>query len=52
MSDQELILLDVLKRVPTHNLQALVLESYVQQYGPLPDDVGETVRQILEERRE
>nr|AHF24047.1 predicted protein [uncultured bacterium Contig643] len=40
---------DILKHVPSNNIRALVLESYVQQYGPVSDENGEIIRQILEE---
>ena len=49
MTDNEVLLITALKLAKDSNLRALLLESYIQEYGALPDEVGDKVRQILEE---
>ena len=43
----EELLIDVLRKVHNKDIQALLLQSYIQEYGALSDDNGEIVRQIL-----
>ena len=30
-------------------IQALLLQTYIKEYGPIPDEYGDTIRQILSE---
>lgn len=43
----EEMLIDVLTKAPNKNIQALLIETYIQEYGALSDANGEIVRQIL-----
>lgn len=46
----EQILIDVLRVAPNKDMQAILLETYIQEYGAISDENGEIVRQILMER--
>ena len=46
----EQILIDALRMAPNKDIQAILLESYIQEYGAISDKNGEIVRQILMER--
>lgn len=46
----EQMLIDALKMAPDKNIQAILLETYIQEYGAISDENGEIVRQILMER--
>lgn len=48
----EQILIDALRMAPNKDIQAILLETYVQEYGAISDENGEIVRQILMERSE
>ena len=43
----EELLIDVLRKAPNKDIQALLLQTYIQEYGALSDTNGEIVRQIL-----
>lgn len=45
----EEMLIDALRKAPNKDIQALLLQTYIQEYGPLSDANGEVVRQILRE---
>ncbi len=45
----EEMLIDVLRRASNKDIQALLLQTYIQEYGSLSDANGEMIRQILEE---
>lgn len=46
----EQMLIDALRSAPNRNIQALLLEVYIQEYGAISDENGEIIRQILAER--
>ena len=46
----EKMLIDALRSAPNRNIQALLLEVYIQEYGAISDDNGEIIKQILAER--
>lgn len=48
----EEMLIDALRKAPNKDIQALLLQTYIQEYGALSNANGEIVRQILEERAE
>ena len=48
----EQMLIDVLRMAPNKDIQAILLEAYIQEYGAISDENGEIVRQILMERSE
>lgn len=48
----EQMLIDALRIAPNKDIQAILLETYIQEYGTISDDNGEIVRQILMERNE
>ena len=43
----EKTLIDALRKAPNKDIQALLLQTYIQEYGPISDANGEIVRQIL-----
>lgn len=45
----EELLINVLRKTPNKDMQALLLQTYIQKYGALSDANGEIVRQILME---
>ena len=52
-SDMEQVLIDTLRiMTPKKDIQAILLEIYIQEYGAISDENGEIVRQILIERSE
>lgn len=48
----EQMLIDSLRIAPNKDIQAILLETYIQEYGAISDENGEIVRQILMERNE
>lgn len=46
----EQMLIDALRNAPSKDIQALLLEVYIQEYGAISDENGEIIRQILVER--
>ena len=52
MTRMEQILIDALRMAQNTDVQAILLETYIQEYGAISDESGEIVRQILIERRE
>ena len=48
----EQMLIDALRMAPNKDIQAILLETYIQEYGSIADENGEIVRQILMERSE
>jgi hypothetical protein len=46
----EQMLIDALRMAPNKDIQAILLETYIQEYGAISDENGEIVRQILMER--
>ena len=46
----EQTLIDALRCAPNRNIQALLLEVYIQEYGAISDENGEIIRQILAKR--
>ncbi len=43
----EQTLIDALRKAPNRDIRALLLQTYIQEYGPISDANGEIVRQIL-----
>lgn len=43
----EQMLIDALRMAPNKDIQAILLETYIQEYGAISDENGEIVRQIL-----
>ncbi len=48
----EQILINALRMAPSKDIQAILLETYIQEYGTISDENGEIVKQILMERSE
>ena len=46
----EQMLIDALRMAPNKDVQAILLETYTQEYGPISDKNVEIIRQILMER--
>jgi hypothetical protein len=47
MTDLEKILLLLLDRAPNINVQAVILQSFIADNGPLSEEAGSKVREIL-----
>ena len=43
----EELLINALRKAPNKDIQALLLQTYIQEYGALSDANGEIVKQIL-----
>lgn len=43
----EEMLIEALRKAPNKDIQALLIQTYIQEYGPLSDATGEIVKQIL-----
>lgn len=43
----EEMLINVLRQAPNKDIQALLLETYIQEYGPISDINGEIIKHIL-----
>lgn len=43
----EQMLIDALRMASNKDIQAILLETYIQEYGAISDENGEIVRQIL-----
>ena len=43
----EQVLIDALRQAPNRDIQALLLETYIQEYGPISDTNGEIIKHIL-----
>ena len=43
----EEMLINALRKVPNKDVQVMLLQTYIQEYGPISDANGEIVRQIL-----
>lgn len=50
IGQMEQMLIDALRMAPNKDLQAILIETYIQEYGAISDENGEIVRQILMER--
>lgn len=46
----EQMLIDALRMAPNKDIQAILLETYIQEYGAISDENGKIVKQILMER--
>lgn len=46
----EQMLINALRMALNKDIQAILLETYIQEYGAISDENGEIVRQILMER--
>ena len=47
MNANETVLIVLMQNFRTRRQQALVLEKYVQRYGPLSQEAGERVKELL-----
>ena len=43
----EELLIDILRKTPNKDIQALILQAYIQENGPLSDANGEIIKDIL-----
>lgn len=48
---REQMLMMLLQFAEQRNTAAAILQDYVASFGLLPDDLGDTVRKILEEKK-
>ena len=48
----EQMLIEALRMAPNKDIQAILLETYIQEYGAISEENGEIVKQILIERSE
>ena len=42
-------LIELLKQTSDKNTKAILLQSYIQQSGPIPDEYGDVVRELLKD---
>lgn len=49
MTKEEIALIDVLKIMPNKGSAAILLESAIQETGPVSNEAGDEIRKILEE---
>jgi hypothetical protein len=47
MTDNEKVLLLVLKYIADSNTRAVVLQSFIAEHGPLSEEAGAKVREVL-----
>lgn len=47
MKDQEKLLITLLSSTTRPEMQALILQSYIQENGPLSNEAGDKVKAIL-----
>jgi hypothetical protein len=47
MTDSEKLLLLLLDRAPNSNVQALLLQNFISELGPLSEAAGAKVKEIL-----
>lgn len=47
MSDMEKYLIEILENLTDINAKAVVLQSYIQEYGPLGTEAGNKVKEVL-----
>ena len=52
MDAMELLLLILEQHKGDKNTQALYLQSYISSFGPIPDEYGDKVRELLSEEVE
>ena len=42
------LLINMLKdRIGDKNIQAIILQTYIQDYGPVPDEFGDQIRELM-----
>ena len=41
------VLIEALKATEDKNAQAVLLETYIAQYGPVPDEYGDIIKELL-----
>ena len=51
MNTAEKLLLKLLGAAPDCEIQAMVLQSYIQSMGPVSDEVGELVRKLIAKKK-
>lgn len=44
------ILIEILSMLSDQGAKAVILESFIQQHGPIPDAYGDIVRMVMEEK--
>ena len=47
MTENEKYLITILKACPDANTKAVILQSYIAEFGPVSDEAGEYIRDIL-----
>ena len=49
MKQEEVVLINIINSCNNINVLAFILESYVQQYGPLSNEAGDIIKDRIEE---
>lgn len=49
MKQEEVALINIINSCNNINVLAFILESYVQQYGPLSNEAGDIIKDRIEE---
>lgn len=47
MTDKEKLLILLLQRMPDANAKAVMLQNFIAEFGPLSEEVGTKVRELL-----
>ena len=41
------MLIDLLEKVKDKNAKAIILQNYIAEFGPVPDEYGDVIRELL-----
>lgn len=47
MTDNEKRLIEIIKRITDKTAQAIILQSYIQANGPVSDEAGNIIKDLL-----
>jgi len=50
MTDSEKTLILILEQAPDANSKAIMLQNYISEFGPLSEEAGAKVRELLKRR--
>lgn len=46
------VLIELLSRTKDKNMKAIFLQSYIAKYGPVPDEYGDIIKDLLRDESE
>lgn len=41
------VLIELLSRIKDKNMKAIILQSYIAKYGPVPNEYGDIIKDLL-----